>query len=496
MANPVPTRQLDVVQGMLHKSVIALAIVPTNRSLTVTGRKAYSVMLGLAQLQCAAGEEGADGGFSAPLNAILRGFGANNSISSDAKKYIDQMVSTKVEWRPLSRAEQQLPLTFDAAGGLDAPPAPRITDELRIFNLLAEVRIYKQAGENWITWYYPPSIREELVSPTRWAQIDFDVLRQLNTYCAVTLYEICARYRDSPAGVTSRQHWTWWTETLRSSPNSKVRVWRKFKNEFLVPAIREINALGDIEVELIEFRRGREVEQVQFGVKRSGQRLARVLPAPADITNILRAGALGIRDTVIEDLEREFGVDAVIDGLDRYERFVDGAGRQLKGARGEGGAAAQIQNAGAYLRRIVANRMRELAAAAPEARSLPAEAAPPQAAPVAPAAPAPAPGPQQADDDQRHQRFVKVRDAFARLDAEQQAHWLRRVRDEAEMATALSPGVSKRLARGEWQSPLVQAMVVQCFARHELGGDWAAMPHDELDAALAALLGDDAAAPA
>ena len=96
MSGVAIVRQMDVVQGMLHKSVIALAIVPTNRALTVTGRKAYSVMLHLAQMQAAAGREGMDGGFAAPLNSILRGFGATNSISSDAKKYIDQMVSTKV----------------------------------------------------------------------------------------------------------------------------------------------------------------------------------------------------------------------------------------------------------------------------------------------------------------------------------------------------------------------------------------------------------------
>ena len=52
----------------------------------------------------------------------------------------------------------------------------------------------------------------------------------------------------SPAGVTSRQHWSWWAESLRSSPTSKVRAWRKFKNEFVAPAIKEINDLGDIEI--------------------------------------------------------------------------------------------------------------------------------------------------------------------------------------------------------------------------------------------------------
>jgi hypothetical protein len=466
---------MDVVQGMLHKSVIALAIVPTNRSLTVTGRKAYSVMLGLAQLQSAAGEEGSSRGFSAPLNAVLRGFGATNSISSDAKKYIDQMVSTKVEWRPLSKAEQQLPLTFDAAGGAEVVPQPKITDELRIFNLLAEVRMFKQAGENWVTWYYPPSISEELVNPTRWAQIDFDVLRQLTTYTSVTLYEICARYRDSPGGVTSRQHWSWWTEALRSSPNSKVRVWRKFKNEFLSPAIKEINSLGDIEIELIEFRRGREVEQVQFGVKRSSKRPERLLPAPADITNILRAGKLGIRDTVIEDLEREYSLSVMVDGLDRYERFLVGPDRSDKARQQEAAGRTPIHNAGAYLRKIVANKVREQQGApTPPREDLAEEISPPVESSMHVSQ-------RPVEDEGRHLRFVKVRELFEKLPAEEQADWVRRVREQAERTSAPSPGIMKRLARGEWQSPLVQVMVIQHYARSEFGESWAKLALDAFE---------------
>jgi hypothetical protein len=475
-------RQKDVVQGMLHKSVIALAIVPTNRSLTVTGRKAYSVMLGLAQLQAAAGEEGADGGFSAPLNAILRGFGATNSISSDAKRYIDQMISTKVEWRPLSKAEQQIPLLFDAKANAEpSTPQPVITDELRIFNLLAEVRIYKQAGENWVTWYYPPSLREELVSPTRWAQIDFDVLKELTTYCSVTLYEICARYRDSPAGVTSRQHWTWWTETLRSSPTSKVRVWRKFKNEFLVPAIKEINTQGDIEVELIEFRRGREVEQVQFAVKRSQRKLAKLLPTPADVTNIMRGAALGVREAVIEDIERQYGARALEEGLDRLERFLKGNDRV--GRTGVSGERTQIQNVGAYLRKIVANSSRD----APEPRAASEETGVSSAAPVVLRSAASAPVSSSArSDEERHRRYMLVRERFEHLPAEEQLHWVHRVRDEADVHANLTPAIKRRLWRGEWQSPLVQVMVINFYARAEFGPDWTSLPLDAFGAPDAA----------
>ena len=41
--------------------------------------------------------------------------------------------------------------------------------------------------------------------------------------------------------------------------------------------------------------------------------------------------------------------------------------------------------------------------------------------------------------------------------------------------------VEKRLARGEWQSPLVQVMVIQHYARSELGEDWATLALAEFE---------------
>jgi hypothetical protein len=309
-----------------------------------------------------------------------------------------------------------------------------------------------------------------LVSPSRWAQVDFAVLRQLTTYCAVALYEMCARYRDSPAGVTSRQHWTWWAETLRSSPTSKVRAWRKFKNEFVTPAIKEINELGDIEIELIEFRRGREVEYVQFGVKKMARRPERIAPTAPDVTNILRGGKLGIRDTVIEELERTYGVDAVNDGLDRYERFMSGGDRP------------RIGNTGAYLRTIIANKAREEAAAGQGAPS--ESSAQVVVEPAKP--PAVARSRRDIEDTERHRRFSLIRDQFAKLGPDEQLEWVRRVRDEADASTAPSPSIMKRLARGEWQSPLVQVMVIQHYAKSELGEDWASLPTEEFESLMAA----------
>jgi hypothetical protein len=89
------------------------------------------------------------------------------------------------------------------------------------------------------------------------------------------------------------------------------------------------------------------------------------------------------------------------------------------------------------------------------------------------------------EDAERHRRSTLIRDQFAKLEPDEQLEWVRRVRDEADATTAPSPSIMKRLARGEWQSPLVQVMVIQHYAKNELGEDWASLPADEFESLMA-----------
>ena len=84
--------------GTLSKSVFALAIEPLTMALTVTGRKAYDVMIWLAQR----GTPGPDGGYASPVSTILQGFGSSTKASERVQRYIEQMVQTTVIWRPLA----------------------------------------------------------------------------------------------------------------------------------------------------------------------------------------------------------------------------------------------------------------------------------------------------------------------------------------------------------------------------------------------------------
>jgi hypothetical protein len=274
-----------------------LAIVPTNRSLTVTGRKAYSVMLHLAQMQAAAGTESMDGGFAAPLNSILRGFGATNSISSDAKKYIDQMVSTKVEWRPLSKSEQQLPLTF----GIEREGGGRlrcIADHRRTAHLQpARGGAHLQARGRELGDLVLPAI-----DPRRAGQPLTVGAGRLRGLCASS--RPTARWRSTRSvRAVPRQ------PGGRHEPPALVVVGRvaaeltDLQGARLAQVqerVRDAGHQGDQRPRRHRDRsdrvqaRAREVEFVQFGVKkmRAPAGADRAHAAP-DVTNILRGGKLG-----------------------------------------------------------------------------------------------------------------------------------------------------------------------------------------------------------
>lgn len=456
-------RQDDLTPATLNKPVVALAIVPVNRSLTVTARKAYNVMLHLAQRE---GDTG-DGGFSAPLNSILRGFGSGNNISTDAKRYIDQMMSTKIEWRPLSEGEQWLlPLEEAGTASGQVPMLDGPSDELRCFNMLSEVRLYKRAGENWVTWFYPPTIREHMLGPNRWARLELAVIARLSTYASVALYEICARYRDNPAGVTAKNPCDWWVQVLKGSEGSKHREWRKFKNEFVNPAIKEINEVSDIEVDLLEFKLGRAISDVQFSVRKKPASAMPNKPEPPDVANLLRASRLGIREPDAEALLDRYGEDAFSAGLTAMERHL-AANKQNP-----------IVSRGAYLKAILNDAERKHAGSPPTLasasglqpieRTLRNAVAGQRAAPIVAAQP-----PATSANELENRNIAALRRHFEGLTPDEQSAWTLRLAEHAVGRGFATPNVMRRLHAGQWQSPLVTSMLLRFFAETTFGADWA-----------------------
>lgn len=298
----------------LRKAVTTLAIAAQNESLTRTARMAYNVMIYKAQNMV----PDAEGGFSAPLSEIIKDFDSTTRNSTRVRGYIEQMCTTLVRWFPLSR-------TDEPQANLDGiEPAPLLPgpDDQRVFTLMAEARFVRKSGEQWVTWFFPPTIREMVIDPERYARLDIPEMSLLSHYASVALYEICARYKDSPGGLTNRGAPSFWAEVLRPDPaDTKPREWRKFKNETLKPALAEINQHTSLNVELLEERKGRAVVSVQFQVRR---REGRKAPGAVALSLVERAAALRIKERDLDALLEEFEEAKVEQVILAMERRSDG----------------------------------------------------------------------------------------------------------------------------------------------------------------------------
>ena len=157
MSQP-PVQNSSSASWTLKKAVATLAIAPQTESLTRTGRMAYNVMILKAQRMA----PDAEGGFTAPLSEIVKGYEATTRDSSRVRSYIEQMCSTVVKWFPLSASDE----SQASLAGMEPAAADPSVDG-RIFTLLSEARFSRRSGEQWVTWFFPPTIREMIIEPSR-----------------------------------------------------------------------------------------------------------------------------------------------------------------------------------------------------------------------------------------------------------------------------------------------------------------------------------------
>lgn len=281
--------------NVVSMPVDALALVPQTTSITRIGRLAYNSMMYLAQSK----EADAEGMFSAPLNQILRGFGSDSRHSSELKRHLRSMLGNVVEWQSSTAGESE----WGACA------------------LLAECRISKINGENWLAWAYPPTIRAQVMDPPRWAQVSMLSAGQLRTHAAVVLYGICARYKNNVAGLTAKQPWTWWVPVLTGSPAARVlkTEYRFFKRDYLKPAIDDINEVTEIDIQIIEIKNGRSIEALQFQVRKKDLAVLLKNRSASDVSQYLRAVDFEIGSKEAEELSLKYGEEALKNALNRLD---------------------------------------------------------------------------------------------------------------------------------------------------------------------------------
>lgn len=414
----------------LRKPVNTLAIVAQNRKITVLGRKIYNVMLKIAQSQGIEKQA-----YRAPLSDIVSGIDYSSNDSELIKKHLRAMASTVVEWNS--------PTTGEGSSWT-------------VCTLISHANLTKKGGQIWVEWGYAQPLKQELLEPSVFTRLSLEMLSQMHTHPGIALYEICVRYKS--IGRTARQHWRWWLPVLTGLPTSdsdklEKTEYRFFKRDSLKPAIAEINAITDIDVELVEYKSGKSISEVQFLVRPKAQVSLLVNknpPSPVDFLVIKQAVELGIGDAKAEELVGHFGEAAVRAGLKSLQSRVATSFPE------------PVRDPFRYLKSILSGEQIKQAA----------ESLMPQ---------------QPAQELQHEKKKIEIKASW-------NDEWMRRQRAKVtemlleqsaeaidELTAALMdsmrqanshPSLIKRLQTSGWNHPLVKHLMLDFYARAALGENW------------------------
>lgn len=413
----------------LKKPVNTLAIVPQNRKITALGRKAYNVMLSIAQTQGVEKES-----YRAPLAEIVSGIDYGSNDLELIKKHLRAMASTIVEWNS--------PTTGEGTKWTVCP-------------LISHATIVKESNQNFLEWGYAQPLRMELLSPAVFSKLSIGMLSQMHTHAGIVLYEICTRYKN--VGRTARQNWRWWLPVLTGQPNSERLAkteYRFFKRDTIKPAIAEVCSITDIEIELVEYKEGKSISDLQFFVRQKAQSTLPLKnpPKPVDLSVVKKAVDLGISEDKAEELIAKYGEEDLKQGLIELE------------ARMSRAFPAPVREPYRYLKATLAGVQQKLV----EEEIDPVESA--------------------------HLAQAASSKKQIELKASWKEEWLRRQKEsvvaliqdlseegvkdlERDLSRELQakqshPSVIKRLHSNGWDHPIVRHLMIDFYARAVIGEDW------------------------
>ena len=146
----------------------------------------------------------------------------------------------------------------------------RLLAGLTIFNTSG---LRNKGGTVYIGFAFPPQVREKVLKPDTYTKLSLYYQAVLRSAHSLALYEVCRRYATSPSHLTNRDSWQEWYHVLSGNSIKDVVLpeYKYFKRDMILKALSEINSVTDIDVELIETKKGRKVEDIQFRVQLKAQ---------------------------------------------------------------------------------------------------------------------------------------------------------------------------------------------------------------------------------
>lgn len=296
----------SLVEFRKSNDSIGLRVVEGHFSLL--SRKLYNVFISTAQKQLRPGvnapidEPSAESYFWIQLQDVVKDTKYNSNDYETLKEHANELQNIRVE----------------------AESAKMWTSE----RLLSGVKVYNsrglksKGGTVWLGFSFPPEVLQMVLKPTIYTKFSLWYQTQLRTASSLALYEVCRRYASSPSHLTNREKWSKWYYTITGTVTTDINLpeYKYFKRDHLAKSIAEINAITDIDVELLEFKEGRKVAEIQFKVYVKAQAAFELPSVPIINTEIIgKIMALGISKEEATEIYMSYDEHAVLAHLKLVE---------------------------------------------------------------------------------------------------------------------------------------------------------------------------------
>ena len=293
------------------KAVQAVHIAPKSGAITLQQAKMFNALIKNAIAQ---NTEDQRLTFEYSLRNLIDDVGLNSNNRNYVKATINSLVGTVVNWDHLMPDSRSI---WKASGLLSG----------------AEI------DGSRLRYNFSDQIRELILNPVMYALIDMRITRQFKRGHSLTLWENVVRYEG--VGRTGRIPVKTFRELFlgQDSNKSSYREYKIFKSRILIPAMREVNEITDHTVELLEYKNGRSVAEVQFTITRKPEAKTEEEVDPIVLQAVTK---LGVLPSEARRLMNEYGSERVQQALTYIKERM--AKRN----------APPVDNVGAYFRRTLA----------------------------------------------------------------------------------------------------------------------------------------------
>lgn len=300
----------------IRKSNEAIGLRVVSGRLTLLNRKVFNVLMYHAQRIRKLGQDApidtpaAQKYFWVPLSVLAR----NASYDSRDMQFLREQISEMQDIKLLLETDRQW-------------TSERLIASVTFVNPKG---LHSRTGQVWVGFAFPPEVHESVMQPETYTRLSIHYQGLLKSGTALALYELCRRYATNPSKLTSTYSVEHWYGLLTGNPVPEkpedLPEYKYFKRDVLKNAIAEVNRVTDIEVELIEHKIGRRVQQLQFRVefKPDTQQESRA-PFTIDLTLLEKLMALGMTQQEASNVIGEFPDEKIVQALAVVDARVSSA---------------------------------------------------------------------------------------------------------------------------------------------------------------------------